>query len=423
MVNTESIKIAIIDREEELKKKFENETIILREGMDKIVPLTDVALIITGARRTGKSICAVMLGKKEQSAYVNFDDERLTMEAKDLNKVLEAIYSLKKEVSLIILDEIQNVVGWEKFVSRIMQTKKIIITGSNARLLSKELSTHLTGRHVNFVLFPFSFREFLTFRRIKINLYSTKDISKCKILLKEYLEIGGFPLASKLGRNFLSENYKDIIERDVIQRYTVRNSSFIKELALYLISNSSKEISFNKLKNIFGAKSTNTVRKYASYLENTYLFFFLNRFSFKLKEQSIAPKKVYCIDTGLINSIGFRVSENMGRIMENAVAIELMRRISRNGKSELYYWKDHQQREVDFIIKKGKNITELIQVSNIFEKNQIDERETKSLLIAGKELKCDHFTVITQDYESTEIYDGKKIIFTPFWKWLLIDFK
>jgi len=416
MAHIEEIKTAIVEREEEIKQKFEMERIIERDKTDKAKKLlsTDVALIITGARRCGKSIFAFMLGRDEKFGYVNFEDERLSIEGRELNRVLEAIYALKGDVNLLIFDEIQNVEGWEKFVSRLLPTKKVIITGSNARLLSKELATFLTGRHVDITLFPFSFREFLRFNEFEPNIYLTKDIARIKEYLRDYLENGGFPLVYKIGRVFLMENYKDIIERDIIQRYKIRYPRVLKNLAKYMITNSSREISFNKLKNILKVKSVHTIINYSSYLENAYLLIFLERFSFKLKEQVKAPKKVYCIDTGLINSIGFKFSENLGRLVENLVAVELKRR-----EKEIFYWKDHQQREVDFVVKEGLRVKELIQVTYASEMNEIERREIKGLLKASKELKCKNLKVITWDYESEEEFKNQKIKFVPLWRWLL----
>ncbi len=418
MATLEDIKTAIVDREEELKKKFQTENIIKREAQDMLPKLTsDVALIITGPRRCGKSILAYMVVKEMRGAYVNFDDERLRLDSAELNKVIEALYSLKGELEYIILDEIQNIVGWELFVSRLLQTKKIIVTGSNARLLSKELATHLTGRHIDLVLLPFSFREFLAFKEITYT-HSTQSNVELKKQFKEYGENGGFPLTYKVGKVFLAETYKDIIERDVLQRYQIRYPSVLKELAQYLISNTAKEVSFNKLKDVLNVKSAHTIKEYTTYLQNTYLVFLLERFSFKLKEQMRAPKKVYCIDTGLAQTVSFKVSEDTGRVLENIVAIELFRRTVAQKKS-LYYWKDHQQREVDFVIKEENKVTKLIQVTDISSKNELEERETASLLKAANELKCNDLLILTRDYGDEITIQKRKIQFIPIWRWLL----
>lgn len=422
MVGVEEIRTAIVDREEEIKQKFEKETMIEREAENKIERLIsrDAALIITGVRRCGKSIFAFMLSKGKECSYVNFEDERMPVEAKELNSVMEAIYSLKGEnPGILVFDEIQNVYGWEKFIARLIQNKKIIITGSNARLLSKELATYLTGRHIDFTLFPFSFREFLKFENFEPNVHLTKDIAKTKNSLRTYLETGGFPLAYKIGKLFLIENYKDIIERDIVQRYKIKYVRVLKDLARHLISNISKEFSYNKLRNVLGVKSVHTIINYAGYLQNAYLIFVVERFSFKLKEQMLAPKKVYCIDTGLANVLGFKTSEKYGSLIENSVAVELFRKKSLDRNLEIYYWKDHQQREVDFVVKAGRSVRQLIQVCYDMEDLATKERETASLLKAGKELKCRNLLLITWDYDGEEEMDNRKLKFIPLWRWLL----
>lgn len=421
MVNIEDIKSAIIDREKELREKFQTEKIIEREIQTtaQMCITSDIAFIITGPRRCGKSILAYMLAQGKKSAYVNFDDERLIVEAVELNKVLEALYSLKGEVEYIIFDEIQNIIGWELFISRLLQTKKIIITGSNAHLLSKEFATYLTGRHIGCVLFPFSFREFIKLKNIEYNLYSTEDKAKIKNYFSEYIKNGGFPLVQKIGRVFLAETYKDIIERDVLQRYKIKYVTVLKELAKYLISNTTKEISFNKLKEILNIKSIHTIKNYTTYLQNTYVVFLLERFSFKLKEQLRAPRKVYCIDTGLSQMISFKITEDKGKLLENIVAIELFKDTQNDSKKELYYWKDYRQREVDFVIKEENKIKQLIQVTDISSKIELPEKELISLINASNELYCNELIVLTRDYETRETFEKKTIRFFPVWKWLL----
>jgi predicted AAA+ superfamily ATPase len=419
MVAIEIIKRAIVDKEEELKQKIAAENIIKRElKIGKIS--TDVASVITGVRRCGKSILAFLLTADKPSVYVNFEDERLQLKLEELNLILEAIFSLKGEVEFIVFDEIQYIKGWEKFVSRILPTRKIVITGSNARLLSKEFSTFLTGRHVDYNLFPFSFREYLLYKNFHPNIYLTKDISRTKDLLIEYARIGGFPLTYKLGTSFLAENYRDIIERDVIQRYNVKYKTVLKELGRYYVSNATEEISFNKLKNILNVKSVQTIRDYSQYLSNAYLIFILERYSPKLKQQMIAPKKVYCIDNGIITTISFKISEDFGKLMENLVGIELLRRKSYWYKNiEIFYWKDYQQNEVDFVLKEKSAIKQLIQVTYASSKDEIEKREIKSLIKASELLKCKDLLVITWDYEDELRVENKIVKFIPLWKWLL----
>ncbi|MEO0202978.1 MAG: ATP-binding protein [candidate division WOR-3 bacterium] len=420
----EEIKMAIVEREESMLKTFKEENIIERENLENVKNSIKkgIANIIVGIRRCGKSIFAFQLSKNESFGYVNFEDERLDISAEELNKVLEAIYSIKGNVNLLILDEIQNIQGWEKFVARIINDKKVIITGSNARLLSKELATFLTGRHVEYKLFPFSFREYIKFKGFEFkekDYYITENIAKIKNLLKEYLKKGGFPLVENFGFIFLSENYKDIVERDVIQRFNVKNVRIFKDFSRYLISNSTNEISYNSLKNIFNV-SVRTISNWINYLETAFLFFELERFSPKLKQQILAPKKIYCIDSGIINTIAFKLSENIGKLMENLVAIELLRKKSYWFDNwEIYYFKDYQQNEVDFVIKEGLEIKQLIQVTYASNKDETEKREIKALLKASELLKCKDLLIITWDYEDEINVENKTIKCIPLWKWLL----
>lgn len=420
MVSVPDLKYAITDKEAELRLKFDNENIIERELLSKAEkPKYDFATVITGPRRCGKSIFAFQLAGAERFGYVNFEDERLNIPSKDLNKVLEAVYELKGDTNLLIFDEIQNIDGWELFVSRLVGSKRIIITGSNAKIMSKELATRLTGRHIDYELLPFSFREFLRYKNYEVkesDTYSTLEKSKRVNYLKEYASNGGFPLALREGKSVLAGLYNDILEKDVIQRYGIIMKTKLSELSRYLLSNASSEISYNKLRRIFEIKGPHTIQDWMSYLEKAYLIFKVERFSFKLKESIMAPKKVYAIDTGMINMISG--DENMSRLMENMVAVELVR--TRNlSDTSINYWKNHAQKEVDFVLRRGIKVLKLIQVTYASDKNGINEREVKNLLLASEELRCNNLLVITWDYEAEEKIKGKKIRFIPLWKWLL----
>ena len=417
------LKTIIKEQKEELEKIEKRENIIKRDNIEQFKKALSHPniLAILGIRRCGKSIFSYLIAKDHKFAYINFDDERLVgLKSEDLNKILESFYELYGEIEFIILDEIQNIKNWELFVNRLRRTKKIILTGSNSKLLSGELSTHLTGRYLDKLLFPFSFKEFLRLKEFKEDkAYTTQEKAGIIKLLQDYLEMGGFPEAYKFGKEIVSRIYEDILTKDIVLRYNISKKEEIKKLAKYLITNSSDEITYSKLTRILNVKSANTISKWVSYIENAFLIFKLERFDFKLKQQFIAPKKIYCIDTGLINSIGFRFSENKGKIIENEVALELKRRISIDKDFEIYYWKDYVQNEVDFVLKKDKKIEQLIQVSYINSKEEIKEREIKALLKAGKELKCKNLLIITWNYESEEKIKNSRIIFIPLWKWLM----
>jgi len=415
-------KSIIKEQREELEKIEKEENIIERTSLKeskKALAYPNIFAIL-GIRRCGKSIFSYLLAKQHKFAYINFDDERLTgLRSEDLNKILESFYELYGDIEFIILDEIQNVNNWELFANRLRRTKKIILTGSNSKLLSGELSTNLTGRYLDKLLFPFSFKEFLKFKGFGENkYYTTQEKAEIIKLLQEYLEMGGFPEAYKFGKGMISRIYEDILTKDILLRYNITKKEEIKKLAKYLVTNSSEEISYSKLARIFNIKHVSTISNWISYFENAFLIFKLERFDFKLKQQFIAPKKIYCMDSGLINSIGFKFSENKGKVIENEVALELQRRKSIDKTLEVYYWKDYRQNEVDFVLKRDKKIKSLIQVSYINSKEEIKEREIHALLKASKELKCRNLQIITWDYETEEKFKEEKIKFIPLWKWL-----
>ncbi len=415
-------KVIVKEQREELQDIESTERIITRDSLkdgSKYLEHPNI-LAILGIRRCGKSIFSYLLAKEKNFGYINFDDERLVgIKASDLNRVLEAFYELYGDVDLIILDEIQNIEKWELFANRLRRTKKVIITGSNSKLLAGELATHLTGRYIDIQLFPFSFCEFLNMKHFKrSSVYTTKEKAGLFGFLNEYLKVGGFPEVYKFGKRILPRLYEDIITKDIIFRYGIRKREELRMLARYLVTNFSKEISYSKISRILGIKHVSTVSNWISYLEQAFLIIKLERFDFKLKQQFVAPKKVYCIDNGIVNSIGFGLSENLGRLMENTVAVELQRRCAIDRTFEVYYWKDHQQNEVDFVLKKGPKISRLIQVTYATSRDEIDDRETKSLLKGARKLKCKDLLVITWDLSGDEEISERKVNFTPLWSWL-----
>lgn len=415
------MKRIIEDQREEIEEKFASEKIVERELVEygkRFLKHPNI-LAILGVRRCGKSILSFILARKvgKKFGYVNFDDERLIrVKTEDLDKILQCFYELYGEdVDLVILDEIQNVYGWELFANRLRRTKKVILTESNSKLLSGELATHLTGRHIDIILYPFSFKEVLEFIP---NIYSTKDITKVRKKLKEYVQSSGFPEVRTFGPNVVVKIYEDIINKDCIRRYKIKNEESFRELASYLVSNFSNEFTYSKLLNICKIKDVHTVKNYVNYLKEAYLIIVLDRYSPKLKQQILAPKKVYNVDHGLCNFVSFRISKDIGKIFENIVCVELMREKTINYDMEIYYWKDYQQNEVDFVVRRKTKVDKLIQVCYDVEEKK--EKEVRSLIKASKELKCNDLLVITNDYETEEKINEKKIKFVPLWKWLLV---
>jgi len=393
---------------------------------ERNIPKTKLIKVITGVRRCGKSFFTYLSLKNEKFAYVNFDDERLLDYTPE--DIIKALIELYGDFKIVFFDEIQNLDKWELFINRLYREGfDLYITGSNAKLLSKELATHLTGRAISIDLFPFSFREFLKAKEFKIE--TDRDISKLKNLLMEYIEVGGFPEVVVEGEDphiYLSQLFDQIITKDIILRYNIKHRKTLKDIAFYLLSNISSYITYNSIKRNFNLGSEHTAKNYLEYLEEAYLFIFLESFSYKAREIKKSAKKVYAIDTGLFNTLGLKFSENIGKLMENTVTIELLRRKSYyNPNLEIYYFKTKTNKEIDFLIKEGNKIKQLIQVTYANSFDEIDPREYRSLL-DGYELFKEHnpeLIIITWDYEDERelSWFGKKglIKFIPLWKWLL----
>lgn len=424
----QDIKQIIIDQKQELKDLLKEKKIIKRQVLEKYKKFLKSCLIkiITGPRRAGKSVLSTQLLNDKAFAYVNFDDERLsTIQTKELNSILQTIYEVYQKPEFIFFDEIQNVDNWELFVNRLKRLGfNLIITGSNAKLLSSELATHLTGRHFSLKVYPFSFREYLDFNDFNYNQenFSTKEIGLLKKFLENYLRFGGFPevIQGEEYKRYLISLYYAILNRDIIFRHSIRHVNALKELAGYLISNFARQITFNKLKNIFSLKSVHTAKNYFGFIQESFLIFPIERFSYKAKQRITAPRKIYTIDTGLINALSTKFSKDFGYIYENAVAIELVRRKSLNLKQEVYYWENSYHHEVDFVIKHGLKPVQLIQVCYDIRNYDTRKREINSLLKASQSLKCNNLLVITFDYQGEEKIKGKRIKFIPLWRWLLL---
>jgi predicted AAA+ superfamily ATPase len=363
--------------------------------------------------------------EKRKFAYINFDDERLVdFKTEDFNQLLQVFYELYgRGIEFFLFDEIQNIANWQIFINRLRRTKKIIITGSNAKLLSGELATFLTGRYLDFALYPFSFAEFLTYKGISLkeeDFYATEKISQIKSLLNNYLELGGFPEAYSFGKNILGHLYGDILTKDILLRYSIKNKMTFKEVSNYLLSNFGREITYRKLKNVFAIKNVQTMKNYIGYLTVPYLFILLERFSYKLKQRVIAPKKIYNIDNGLLTSLAFRFSENRGALIENLVLVEILRRKSYSfSPREVFYWKDHQGREVDFLIKEGNKVSCLLQVCVDLYIQSTKEREIKALIKAAEELRVTKLFIITEEKEAEEKVGRFEMRYIPLWKFLL----
>ena len=375
--------------------------------------------VISGLRRCGKSTLLHQLREQHHGYYLNFDDERLiSFRVQDFQKADEIFHELFGPRSVYYFDEIQNVEGWERFVRRLHDfQKKVCLTGSNARLLSRELGTHLTGRYLQATLFPFSFAEFLRLKALTWrheDFYTTAGRALLKQALSEYFSAGGLPEYVKSGnKDYLKTLYESILYRDVLVRHKITNEKVMKELMLFVFSNIGKQVSFNKLKGMLGLKSATTVKEYFHYLENSYLVFLLSKFSPSLQKNLYANKKIYLIDNGFAGALGFRLSEDYGRFLENLVFVELRRR-----EHEVYYFQE--KRECDFVVKAGPRISQAIQVC--YELNQDNEgRELNGLLEALTACNLSEGLLLTYDQEDERTVGDKTIHILPVWKWLLAE--
>ncbi len=420
-MNEQLIKRVIADQAEELKIR-KNIKLVERDVFSYAKQFLNEKIIkvITGVRRCGKSTFCHQLLEGQSYGYLNFDDERLMgLEANDLDQILENILVAYPNAQYLLFDEIQNVYGWELFANRLMrQGYNIVLSGSNSKMLSRELATHLTGRSIQIELFPFSFREYL---KLKNENYdenqsnSTKKIAKIRLLLNEYIEYGGFPEINILENKnkYLRELFDKIIFRDIVERYKIRDITTLKELGLTMINYFSYLFTYNKLSNSLQINSVNTVKEYLSYLEETYLICYLQNHSFKIKEEIRNPRKVYSIDTGLINALSTSISQNYGRKIENIVFLNEKRKENR-----INYFSDGKC-EVDFLITNQKNEITLIQVAQDISDERTFKREIDSILKTVKNISAKKLLIINETKEEKFNIDGNQIEIIPLWKYLL----
>lgn len=378
------------------------------------------AVIISGLRRAGKSTLLAQLAHRlgaETFYYVNFEDERfLGFAAEDANDLYALLIELFGERRIFVLDEIQNVPGWEHFVRRFMEMGlKFYITGSNASLLSRELGSRLTGRYVPIELLPFSLSEFVRFRGYALpdlTRLATADMARLQGFLAEYLRLGGVPDALKYPElPLLRTLYDDVIYRDIATRYRIEEVRALKELAFYLMSNPASLVSFNKLKEQLRLGSVTTVKNYIEFLENSWLLFTVNVYDFSVKRQQIAPKKIYGIDTGLLRAIGFSFSPNTGKLLENLVFLALRRRTT-----AIHYLTTPAGYEIDFYLPETR---QLIQVSQNMAQPATRAREVRALMDAMRGLGITQGLILTESEGPPIVDAGMTIEIRALATWLL----
>ena len=387
---------------------------------------SDLIKVILGPRRAGKSVFALMLLKDQSFAYFNFDDESLPGEEKiDLDELMTELKLAYGDTKYILFDEIQNLPNWELFVNRLHRAGyNLVLTGSNASLLSKELATHLTGRHIPIEILPFNFSEILKAQQYEVtpDKLSLPD-EKAKLLeyMTQYMTSGGYPEVVTKGvdpRGYLDVLFDAVLFKDVVKRHKVRFSEQIASLGSYLINNVSGQYGAKKLANILEFKSQVTLEKYLGYLTEAYLIFPLIRHSTKAGMRLRSAKKTYVVDNGFVTAKAVQHSPNTGKLMENLVFTELVKKGNQPGR-ELFYYKTRNDREIDFVLKKGYQVTELIQVCYDITDADVEQREVKALVEAGKELNVSKLTVLTWNEKRTVEKDNMTIQFRPLWEWLI----
>lgn len=408
---------------EELKRVLTDQKEILGDRLSRSYVPRDVPnildylripniLAILGVRRSGKSTLAIMLLKGMNFSFVNFDDESLYgIKAEELRELEEAIYRVYGNVEYMVFDEIHNVERWELFISRLRESgKKIIITGSNSKMLSGELATYLTGRHSDYTLFPFSFKEYLKFKGVELGeLLSTRERAELKNELENYINVGGFPESLILGREQTDVIYNDILFKDIVSRLKIKQIGTFKDFANTLISYYSSEVSLSRLAKTMGIDEK-TVFYWSFGMENSYLVYFLPRYGQRLRERLTYSKKVYVIDTGLISRVAAR-KKDKGRLIENLVALKLLRDNQLKG---LYYISEKNY-EVDFYDEVNNR---LIQVT--YATDKVEEREIRGLIRAYEKVRARELIVVTYDVEGEEkVAEGKSIKLVPLYKFLL----
>lgn len=385
---------------------------------------TTLIKLISGPRRAGKSVMALQLLKNQNFAYLNFDDDLLQKHFEE-DAVIQSLNDVYAGFNYLLLDEIQNLPEWELWVNKLYRRGfNLIITGSNSKLLSHEMASTLTGRYVQITVLPFSFNETLgPVDQIipAADQLTPVESGKTLGLLHNYLFNGGFPetvLNPGMLKNYLSTLFDSILLKDILKRFRVRQTKQLYDLSNFLLSNYTNLLSFNQIKEALDFNSVATVQKFIGYLEETYLFQRITRYSHKIKQHQKSPHKIYIIDNGFIKARSFELSPNYGRLLENLVFVELLRRGYKPGL-ELFYYQTRNNREIDFLVRKGHQIEQLIQVCYDIGQLKASKRETSALIEAAKELNCTNLLLITWDKEDNIESEQIKITMLPAYKWLL----
>lgn len=394
---------------------------LMRKSNTDVKTLLDNPMIklITGPRRVGKSTYALLMLQGKSFAYLNFDDN-LLLSAWDEELVMRTLDEVYPNYEFLLLDEVQNLKDWDVWVSKLYRRgKNLVITGSNAKMLSSEMATVLTGRYLQVEMLPFSLTETIEWKGANINSISNAKQAEAVAIADDYLRNGGYPETidmRSITRNYLSTLFDSIIWKDVAKRHNIRNITDLNNIALYLLSNFCNPLSANDIAKELSMTSVTTTRKFMDYLHEPYLFYYLPRFNNKLKLMKKAASKVYVIDNGFVAAKAFNLSENLGRLLENEVFVELLRQ-GYQVETSLFYYRSRNDREVDFVTRQGTHINQLIQVCYDMTSPKTEKREVSSLIECAGELKCNNLLIITNNEEREIHTDGYNIKVIPFIKY------
>ncbi len=410
------MKTIILNQRKERDELMSRPYLTRRSNQDTDLLLNSSLIkLITGPRRVGKSTQALLMLRDKNFAYLNFDNYSL-LEAWDANLVMRMLDDVYPGYEYILLDEVQNLDGWDLWVSELYRLgKNLVITGSNAKMLSSEMATVLTGKYLQVEMLPFSLEEFFDWNKLNLHMLKPEDITNSFVLTDDYLRNGGYPevVASRqLTRSYLDTLFDSIIWKDVAKRHNVRNVTDLNNLAMYLVSNFCNPVSANDLTTELGFSSVNTTKKYMDYLHEPYLFYYLSRYNNKLKLMKKAPRKVYVVDNGFVASKAFSLSDNLGRLLENQVFIEFVRR-GYDVEKSMFYYRSRNDKEVDFVLRKGTHIECLVQVCYDMSSPKTEKREVDSIVECAGELKCSNLFIITNSDKRTIEKDGYKIDVVP----------
>ncbi len=417
------IEKVLLEQQDELTA-LQEEKLIHRPEEASINMNSKLAQVVIGVRRSGKSIlCYNALRKANvHFAYVNFDDERLgNLRTDDLDNVLQSLYKIYGEFKHLFLDEIQNVEGWPLFVNRLLRQQiHLIITGSNAKLLSSELSSHLTGRHHKIELYPFSFRDWCDIHEIDYTRLTTKNKGLLSKAFEEYSVQGGFPelmLGNENPKEYISTLVDSILTQDIKRRFNVRNIDALKRLANHFLNEAPAFIVKDRLKDIFHLSSDHTIANYISYINQAYLISTISRYSTKSRER-VRAEKYYAIDVALMDKRDNAFSgENLGWRLETIVYLELLRRKT-GVTQDIYYFKSDSA-EADFVVCDGNKAQAVYQVSYDISSSKTRSREIRGCIAAAKAIGCTNLYLITHHDSATIVENDFTIHVLPIWEWLV----